>query len=371
MARLKPGQTIDAATAALRGVQPQIREATLPPDWRPTDSERIPEGAVHAGAGRDRQLAAADAAIEQPLVTIMVVVALVLLIACANIANLLLARADGAPPRMERAARARRARAGGSSRQLLMESLLLSAVGAVARPAGRALGQPAPGPAAVDARPTPSSSISRSTGACWRSRARSPSLTALLFGTAPAFRAAGVAPMEAHQGTRPRLVRRIAHRSRRAAWSSRRLRSRSSSSSPPACSCARSARWRTFTSASTATACCSSTSTHSGPRFRPADASDDLRTDPSGVSRRFPASLPRRCRSSRRSAAAPGTTGSTSRAAWSCRSAQRVVELQRDHARVVHDIRHAARRRPRHSTTTTRRARRPSSSSTRPSRRSS
>jgi len=31
MARLKPGQTLDAAIAALRGVQPQIREASLPP----------------------------------------------------------------------------------------------------------------------------------------------------------------------------------------------------------------------------------------------------------------------------------------------------------------------------------------------------
>ena len=33
MARLRPGQTLDEATAALRGVQPQIREATLPNAW--------------------------------------------------------------------------------------------------------------------------------------------------------------------------------------------------------------------------------------------------------------------------------------------------------------------------------------------------
>jgi len=33
MARLKPGHSAEAATAALRGVQPQIREATLPQDW--------------------------------------------------------------------------------------------------------------------------------------------------------------------------------------------------------------------------------------------------------------------------------------------------------------------------------------------------
>ena len=30
MARLKPGDSIEHATAALRGVQPQMREATLP-----------------------------------------------------------------------------------------------------------------------------------------------------------------------------------------------------------------------------------------------------------------------------------------------------------------------------------------------------
>ena len=30
MVRLKPGQTMEAAETALRGVQPQIRQATLP-----------------------------------------------------------------------------------------------------------------------------------------------------------------------------------------------------------------------------------------------------------------------------------------------------------------------------------------------------
>ena len=35
MARLKPGQTAEQATAALRAMQPQIREATLPDGWPP------------------------------------------------------------------------------------------------------------------------------------------------------------------------------------------------------------------------------------------------------------------------------------------------------------------------------------------------
>jgi hypothetical protein len=40
VARLKPGQTIEDATAALRGVQPQIREATLPQGWRTSDLDQ-------------------------------------------------------------------------------------------------------------------------------------------------------------------------------------------------------------------------------------------------------------------------------------------------------------------------------------------
>ena len=38
MVRLKPGQSIDTAAAALRAVQPQIRDATIPEDWRPQDA---------------------------------------------------------------------------------------------------------------------------------------------------------------------------------------------------------------------------------------------------------------------------------------------------------------------------------------------
>ena len=78
MARLKPGQTVGQATAALRGVQPQIREATLPPRWRPENlREYLKDGltlmpaATGASYLRRRY--------EQPLVAIMIVVGLVLL----------------------------------------------------------------------------------------------------------------------------------------------------------------------------------------------------------------------------------------------------------------------------------------------------
>src|SRR5262249_34180885 len=38
--RLKPGESMDSAGAASRGVQPQMRTATLPPNYRPQEAAR-------------------------------------------------------------------------------------------------------------------------------------------------------------------------------------------------------------------------------------------------------------------------------------------------------------------------------------------
>ena len=100
-ARARPDRR-PAATQALRGVQPQIREATLPPTGAEAPGE-VPARAASRWSPRHRPLRD-PRPLRAAAVTIMVVVALVLLIACANIANLMLARANARAPRARRRA---------------------------------------------------------------------------------------------------------------------------------------------------------------------------------------------------------------------------------------------------------------------------
>ena len=129
-ARLAPGQTMAQAEAQLQALHAQLREATMPPDYRPEDKERYfsdPFGLTEAATGisnlRDRY--------SRPLYVLLVIVGLVLTIACANMANLLLAQSVAR--RRELAVRlSLGARRGQLIRQLLVESVMLSAAGALA-----------------------------------------------------------------------------------------------------------------------------------------------------------------------------------------------------------------------------------------------
>jgi len=199
IARLAPNQSVEAATAGLRQVQPRIREATLGEVGRFGSREAIERyltapfalvpGATGFAGARDLR-----AVYQRPLLVLMVVVALLLLIACVNVANLLAARAIARRHELSLrlALGASRSRL---ARQLFAESSLLYGMGAglgllIAVWASRAL---------VGQLSTSAETVFLDASIDRRVLAFTVGitvLTTLLFGTAPAFRASGVAPME-------------------------------------------------------------------------------------------------------------------------------------------------------------------------------
>ena len=128
--RMKPGLTPQQVTARLGVLSPQVWEASLPQDWDKDSQNNFRHRtffAVPAATG----LSDLREDFGQALAVLMAVVAVVLLIACANLAALLLARAMAQQREIavRMALGASRARL---IRYLLTHALLLSAAGAVA-----------------------------------------------------------------------------------------------------------------------------------------------------------------------------------------------------------------------------------------------
>jgi predicted permease len=194
MVRLKSGQSMDAATSLLRSLQPQIREAVMPPDL---PAEARPEflkepftlfsGSLGTSRLRQRY--------EQPLLVTLGIVGLVLLIACGNIANLLLARTTAR--RHELSLRlALGATRWRLVRLLLVEALILAGIGALA---GLVFARWA-SPLLVAQLSTSVTRVMLDLALDWRVLAFTivvTGVTAVLFGTVPAFRATRVAPIDA------------------------------------------------------------------------------------------------------------------------------------------------------------------------------
>src|SRR5580692_10318466 len=187
--RLKPGVTATQASAETNLLFKQILRSYLGPQPSQRHLDELAHASIQFSPGGNG-VSYLRQGFSVPLKILMAIVALVLLIACANIANMLLAR--GVARTREIAVRM----ALGATRrrivvQLLTESVLLALIGAAAgtavawRASVLLLNMAKPGPDPVPVNLTPDMAVLGFTlGVAV--------LTAVLFGVLPAFRATGV-----------------------------------------------------------------------------------------------------------------------------------------------------------------------------------
>jgi putative ABC transport system permease protein len=192
MLRLKPDQSIGDAAAILRTLQPRIRDEsmpTLPPDYQ-AQFLKDPFTPVAAARG----ISSLRGQYQTPLIATMAIVGIVLLITCANLANLLIARATARRHELS----VRLALGAGRwrlVRQVFVETLMLSTAGTMlgallAVWVGDLLVQQlstVDNPVMLDLTPDPLFIVFSASAAL---------LTAMVFGAAPAWRVTRVAPGE-------------------------------------------------------------------------------------------------------------------------------------------------------------------------------
>jgi len=194
MGRLKPGWTLERARADMLAISAAVMRDSLPSNYKPEMVKRFLANKLDATPGATG-VSGIRNQYERPLWILMASTGLVLLIACANLANILLAR--GSVREKEITIRlALGASRGRLIRQLLVESLILSSVGAslgiaLAAVSSRAL---------VGFIATGRNPVFVEFGLDWRMLGFTTLMavsTCLAFGLLPALRATGIKPASA------------------------------------------------------------------------------------------------------------------------------------------------------------------------------